>query len=98
MRRFLLRFLLPAEAPYFPSLLLDGRLILMYTFPLAGVHPHEAKSWDEETEEALRELLANQEVVALGECGLDFNRNFSPQETQLEVFQKQVNFIVEVMR
>lgn len=57
----------------------------------SGVHPHEAKSWDEETEEALRELLTNHEVVAVGECGLDFNRNFSPQETQLEVFHKQVN-------
>ena len=30
------------------------------------------------------------ECVAIGECGLDFNRNFSPPETQVEVFEKQV--------
>lgn len=57
---------------------------------LSGVHPHEAKSWETETESELRELLASQEVVAVGECGLDFNRNFSPQDVQLEVFEKQV--------
>lgn len=67
------------------------RLFPETLYSTAGVHPHEAKAWDEDTEEALRELLANQEVVAVGECGLDFNRNFSPQETQLEVFQKQVS-------
>ncbi|XP_045117483.1 3'-5' ssDNA/RNA exonuclease TatD-like [Portunus trituberculatus] len=67
------------------------RLFPETLYSTAGVHPHEAKSWDEETEEALREILANHEVVAVGECGLDFNRNFSPQETQLEVFHKQVS-------
>ena len=59
-----------------------------------GVHPHDAKSWEEEgdvsTLSTLREFAMNPECVAIGECGLDFNRNFSPPETQLEVFEKQV--------
>lgn len=67
-------------------------------YSTAGVHPHEAKSWEDDTEEELRELLKNQEVVAVGECGLDFNRNFSPQEVQLEVFEKQVALACEVQK
>jgi TatD DNase family protein len=55
-----------------------------------GVHPHDAKSWDDETFESLQELAKNQECVAIGECGLDFNRNFSEPRVQLEVFEKQV--------
>ena len=35
-------------------------------------------------------MCSNPECVALGECGLDFNRNFSPPEVQLEAFEKQV--------
>lgn len=38
----------------------------------------------------LRALAAHPRCVALGECGLDFNRNFSPQDVQLEWFEKQV--------
>nr|ADD38159.1 Deoxyribonuclease tatD [Lepeophtheirus salmonis] len=56
----------------------------------AGIHPHDAKSWDEETESELLDILRNPECVAVGECGLDFNRNFSPPDVQLKVFEKQV--------
>ncbi|KAA0201888.1 hypothetical protein HAZT_HAZT000262 [Hyalella azteca] len=55
-----------------------------------GVHPHEAKTWGDDTLDELRSLLQQQEVVAVGECGLDFNRNFSPPELQIQVFEKQV--------
>jgi TatD DNase family protein len=40
----------------------------------AGVHPHEAKSCNDETLPALRGFLAQERCVAVGECGLDFNR------------------------
>ncbi|XP_069178005.1 3'-5' ssDNA/RNA exonuclease TatD isoform X2 [Procambarus clarkii] len=74
------------------------RLFPETLYSTAGIHPHEAKSWDDETEEALRELAANHEVVAIGECGLDFNRNFSPQDVQLEVFEKQVSLACELRK
>ena len=57
---------------------------------MSGIHPHDAKSWDEDTCQEIKEAARSSECVAIGECGLDFNRNFSPPETQIEVFEKQV--------
>ena len=56
----------------------------------AGVHPHNAKSCDANTLDALRELAQDERCVALGECGLDFNRNFSPPDVQEQWFDEQV--------
>lgn len=56
-----------------------------------GVHPHNAKdAQGEETFAALEEALRNPCVVAVGECGLDYNRMFSPKEKQIEVFRRQI--------
>lgn len=54
----------------------------------AGFHPHVASQWDSEASAVIRELVGRDEVVAIGECGLDFNRDFSPRETQLQVFEE----------
>ena len=55
-------------------------------FATAGIHPHHAKQFDQYSSDALRVLLQNPEVVAVGECGLDFFRNFSPQQAQETAF------------
>ncbi|KAK6059112.1 orotate phosphoribosyltransferase [Cooperia oncophora] len=55
----------------------------------AGVHPHDAKDFDNKTLDNLRILQAHPQCVAVGECGLDFNRNFSPQDIQKDVFAMQ---------
>ena len=55
-------------------------------FATAGVHPHEAKQGIE----GLEALLAEPEVVAVGECGLDFHYDFSPRDAQREVFAAQI--------
>lgn len=62
----------------------------MIKFLWKGVHPHDAKTWTDESYDIIKELASNPECVAIGECGLDFNRNFSPQDVQMEVFEKQV--------
>ncbi|VDN27772.1 unnamed protein product [Cylicostephanus goldi] len=62
----------------------------------AGVHPHDAKDFGEDSLDTLRTLQAHQQCVAVGECGLDFNRNFSPPDVQKEVFRKQAKKYVEM--
>ncbi|HEU5398574.1 MAG TPA: TatD family hydrolase [Gammaproteobacteria bacterium] len=64
-------------------------------FATAGVHPHHAKDCTDATPAELRELLAQPEVVVTGECGLDYFRNFSPQDVQRRVFEMQLELAVE---
>lgn len=56
----------------------------------AGVHPHHASQYREQDSVALNELLQMEQVVAVGECGLDYYRNFSPPESQQGAFQAQL--------
>lgn len=65
-------------------------------YATAGVHPHDAKTCDDGTLIALRELAAHDAVVAIGECGLDYNRDFSPRPVQDRWFEAQVNLAAEL--
>ena len=56
----------------------------------AGVHPHEAGTFDGETAAALEALAARDEVVAIGETGLDFYRDFSPRADQERALEAQL--------
>ncbi len=62
----------------------------------AGVHPHHAKDCDEHTIERLRVLAQKPEVRAIGECGLDYNRNFSPPDVQRRWFEAQVELACDL--
>jgi len=62
----------------------------------AGVHPHHAQDFTNKTLDSLRQLAALPEVVALGECGLDFNRNFSPRDDQERCFEAQLELAAEL--
>ncbi|MDN3378751.1 MULTISPECIES: TatD family hydrolase [unclassified Pseudoalteromonas] len=56
----------------------------------AGVHPHDAKTVDQQLEQQLTLLAQQKQVVAIGECGLDYNRDFSPRDIQRSVFTRQL--------
>jgi TatD DNase family protein len=59
-------------------------------FATAGMHPHEAASFDERAAAEIEELLANPQVVAVGECGLDFFRMRSAREDQERTFMAHI--------
>lgn len=65
-------------------------------YSTAGVHPHDSGRCTNATIPALRKLAAQPEVVAIGECGLDFNRDFSPRPLQERWFDAQVQLACEV--
>jgi TatD DNase family protein len=56
----------------------------------AGVHPHHAKNFDASQRTGLCDLLSHPQVVAVGECGLDYCRNLSPPEAQRAAFVAQL--------
>jgi TatD DNase family protein len=62
----------------------------------AGVHPHHARDCGPSTIAALREIAAHRRVVAIGECGLDFNRNYSPHPDQEKWFVAQLELGMEL--
>jgi TatD DNase family protein len=64
----------------------------------AGVHPHNAKTFDRHTQGELRALARQPEVVAVGECGLDYDRDFSPRPKQREAFESQLELAAELQK
>ncbi len=64
-------------------------------YATAGVHPHHAADYDDSSTALITELVRKDAVVAVGECGLDYFRNFSPREAQLHAFQAQLEVAAE---
>jgi len=60
-------------------------------YSTAGVHPHHASDYDETSDALIRDLVEKDVVVAVGECGLDYFRNYSPREAQLDAFRRQLD-------
>jgi len=60
-------------------------------YSTAGVHPHYASDYSDDSDALIRSLVESDAVVAIGECGLDYCRNFSPREAQITAFQRQLN-------
>lgn len=56
-----------------------------------GLHPHESKMYSEKIEIELLNYLRHEKCLMLGEIGLDFFKNYSPKEKQIEVFERQLD-------
>ncbi|WP_159567053.1 3'-5' ssDNA/RNA exonuclease TatD [Budvicia diplopodorum] len=67
-----------------------------YCWSTAGVHPHDASSWNDDCEQQIYQLVKLPQVVAVGECGLDFNRNFSTPADQEKAFSAQLAMAAEL--
>ncbi len=65
-------------------------------YAVVGVHPHDADTFDLETENKLKILAKNKKVVAIGETGLDYYRNLSSKENQIKAFSKQIELAKEL--
>ncbi len=64
-------------------------------YATAGVHPHHASGYTDAVHDMLSDLVNHECVVAVGECGLDYFRNFSPQDRQREAFRRQIGLATE---
>ena len=65
-------------------------------FSTAGIHPHSASDWNSDSAQRLRALFNESRVRAVGECGLDFNRDFSPRPQQEKVLEQHLALAVEL--
>lgn len=61
-------------------------------YAAVGIHPHDVKEISHDTYDHLGELASREKVVAYGEIGLDFFRNYAPREMQIRRFGEQLDF------
>lgn len=62
----------------------------------AGIHPHNAKEMENESIQQLTRIAEDENVVAIGETGLDYYRNFSPRAEQISAFESQLQLAMEL--
>ena len=67
-------------------------------FSTVGLHPHHASDYSNDLASELREMLKNKNAVAVGECGLDFNRNFSSRKQQIRAFEAQLEIAIDTQK
>ncbi len=65
-------------------------------YSTAGIHPHEADSFQQTDLNLLRTMAADDRVKAIGETGLDYNRNYAQRSHQLHAFEAQLDLAAEL--
>ncbi|MEM6514189.1 MAG: TatD family hydrolase [Pseudomonadota bacterium] len=69
-----------------------------FLYSTAGVHPHHANDYTDDSDRLIRELAAQPQVVAVGECGLDYFRNYSPHDAQRSAFERQLAIAIDTRK
>ena len=67
-----------------------------HIFCTVGIHPHNAKTWNDDYLNAIRSSYEQEAVVGVGEIGLDYHYDFSPRESQQFVFEAQLMIAKEM--
>lgn len=67
-------------------------------FVAAGIHPHEASTWEGDSAQRLRSYLIRPRTLALGECGLDYHYTHSPVDRQQVAFRAQIRLARELAK
>ncbi len=90
--------LCPAEATSLESLEVTLNLPSKFNglFAAAGVHPHKAKDIKADLAQKLKNLASKNQIIAIGEIGLDFHYNLSSPQKQIDVFRRQLGIAQEL--
>ena len=67
-------------------------------YATVGLHPHHASDYSNDLGSELRDMLQHKNAVAVGECGLDFNRNFSTRQEQIRAFEAQLEIAIDLQK
>lgn len=65
-------------------------------YATVGIHPHDTKDWNESLLVEIEELAKHPKVVAIGEIGLDYYYDFSPQDQQIKAFKSQLDLATKL--
>ena len=77
---------------------INSQFPALQCFSTVGVHPHHADQVDTSYCNKMKQLAQQPSVVALGEMGLDYNRNLQPKETQIRAFEQQLQIAAELQK
>nr|CAG8483576.1 4998_t:CDS:1 [Entrophospora candida]CAG8583288.1 14515_t:CDS:1 [Entrophospora candida] len=82
----------------FPGTIMDwrGMARIPFMYLAAGVHPHNAKDYNDYVEDQMIKVLENEKSLALGEIGLDYHYDNSPKDIQRTVFVRQIKKAIEL--
>lgn len=69
-----------------------------FLYATAGVHPHHALEYTEECDVEMRALHAHAEILAVGECGLDYFRDLAPRPGQRKAFERQLQLALDLQK